>query len=97
MITKNVTRGLHAFIVPIRDPKTYLPYPGLVIGDVGDKVGHNNFDLGYMEFNHYKIAKENLLSKMADVTSDGEYKSSFSDSRKQLGKNLGFFSFILYK
>lgn len=88
LITKNVQRGLHAFIVPIRDPKTYLSYPGVSIGDLGERIGHNDFDLGFLSFNSYKIPKDNLLNQIADVSSDGEYESSFSDPQKVLGNNL---------
>lgn len=38
--------GLHAFIVPIRDPSTLQVFPGLTIGDLGEKVALNGLDNG---------------------------------------------------
>lgn len=46
LILDGVSYGLHAFVVPVRNPKTMLPYPGLIIGDMGEKVGLNGVDNG---------------------------------------------------
>ncbi|XP_044271782.1 peroxisomal acyl-coenzyme A oxidase 3-like isoform X1 [Tribolium madens] len=80
--------GLHAFVVPIRDPKTLLPYPGIVVGDMGEKIGLHGIDNGFIMFQNYRIPRENLLNRTGDVTPEGEYKSSFSEPGKILGAAL---------
>lgn len=39
-------------------------------------------------FQNYRIPRENLLNRTADVTPEGEYESSFSDPGKILGAAL---------
>ncbi|XP_026330000.1 peroxisomal acyl-coenzyme A oxidase 3 [Hyposmocoma kahamanoa] len=49
--------GLHGFVVPIRDPDTLETYPGLIVGDMGEKVGVNGIDNGRkVPLKHYLAA-----------------------------------------
>ncbi|XP_053625222.1 peroxisomal acyl-coenzyme A oxidase 3 [Plodia interpunctella] len=80
--------GLHGFVVPVRNPDTLETYPGLIVGDMGEKIGVNGIDNGFIMFNQYRIPRENLLNRTADVAEDGTYESSFSDPSKILGAAL---------
>ncbi|XP_028130693.1 peroxisomal acyl-coenzyme A oxidase 3 isoform X1 [Diabrotica virgifera virgifera] len=88
LYTKGECHGLHAFIVPIRNPKTMSPYPGITVGDMGEKIGLNGIDNGFIMFNNFRIPRENLLNRTADVTPSGDYESSFTDPGKILGAAL---------
>lgn len=48
LIHRGQPKGLHWFVVPIRDLKTHQPLPGVIIGDVGHKMGWNFLDHGFM-------------------------------------------------
>ena len=72
-----VCHGLHNFVVPIRDPKTLLPLSGVIIGDMGSKIGLNGLDNGWLMFNNYEIDREMLLNKTGDVSKEGIYKTPF--------------------
>ncbi|PAA91468.1 hypothetical protein BOX15_Mlig022607g3, partial [Macrostomum lignano] len=84
--------GLHAFAVPVRSPSTMLPYPGVIVGDMGAKIGFNGVDNGFVAFNGYRIDKSCLLNRTGDVTDSGEYVSPYRDASKRLGATLGALS-----
>ncbi|CAD7085580.1 unnamed protein product [Hermetia illucens] len=87
-----VNHGLHGFLVPIRDPQTLKPYPGVLVGDIGEKIGLNGIDNGFVMFTNYRIPRENLLNRTGDVTPDGSYVSVFTEPSKILGAALESFS-----
>ncbi|KAK5645317.1 hypothetical protein RI129_006617 [Pyrocoelia pectoralis] len=80
--------GLHAFVVPIRSTRTLLPYPGLTIANMGDKIGLRGIDNGVLIFNNYRIPKENLLNKIGDVNEEGKYVRQIVDVGKQYATSL---------
>lgn len=90
--TDGQNHGLQGFLVPIRDPKTLQPYPGVIVGDIGEKIGLNGIDNGFVMFNNYRIPRENMLNRAGDVTPEGTYESTFTEPGKILGAVLESFS-----
>ncbi|XP_037115764.1 peroxisomal acyl-coenzyme A oxidase 1 isoform X2 [Syngnathus acus] len=79
LYTQGSCRGLHAFIVPIRDMNTHVPLPGIVVGDIGPKFGFSEVDNGFLKLDHVRIPRENMLMKYAKVDPDGTYFKPPSD------------------
>ncbi|KAK2586248.1 hypothetical protein KPH14_001504 [Odynerus spinipes] len=93
LITPDGTNhGLHPFIVPVRDPDTFLSFPGVIVGDLGEKIGLNGVDNGFVMFDNYQIPRTYLLNRTANVTEDGQYVSSIKDKNKRLGASFGALS-----
>jgi len=74
LILNGEKKGVHGFIVPIRDLETNKTLPGVEAGDIGDKIGFNLKDNGYCRFNNVRIPRENMLMKYVKVSKHGEYK-----------------------
>ncbi|KAM9295536.1 peroxisomal acyl-coenzyme A oxidase 3 isoform 2-T4 [Morus bassanus] len=85
-------QGLHSFIVQIRDTKTLLPMPGVMVGDIGEKLGQNGFDNGFAMFHNVRIPKENILNVIGDVTAEGKYSSSTKNVKERFSAVLGSLS-----
>jgi acyl-CoA oxidase len=49
--------GLHAFIVQVRSMIDHSPLPGVIVGDIGDKIGFNGVDNGFIAFNNFRIPR----------------------------------------
>lgn len=75
--------GVQSFIVKIRDDD-HIPCEGLHVGDIGSKFGFNSEDNGFIKFTHYRIPKDNLLSRYVQVSDDGKFTSA-SEKAIRLG------------
>lgn len=62
--------GVKTFVVPIRDLNHNL-YPGVAIGDIGEKMGRDGIDNGWIQFSGVEIPREYMLSKFTKVDREG--------------------------
>ncbi|CAG4913326.1 unnamed protein product [Colias eurytheme] len=92
LISNGTNHGLHSFIVPLRDPKTLKPFAGVTVGDIGEKIGLNGVDNGFVMFNKYRIPKDLALDKLGGVDDNGVYQTPFRDPNKRFGAALGILS-----
>jgi len=80
--------GLHAFVVPIRNTTTLLPFSGVIVGDMGEKNALNGVDNGFVIFQNYRIPQDNLLNRTGDISPEGQYSSHVKDPQKRMGNDL---------
>jgi len=92
IVPNGENHGLHAFFIQIRDGKTMENMPGVSIGDMGEKLGLNGIDNGFMVFDQFRVPSTALLNRTGDVDEQGNYVSPFKDKKKRLGASLGSLS-----
>ncbi|GMF16413.1 unnamed protein product [Phytophthora fragariaefolia] len=68
--------GVQSFIVPLRDVQTHDPLPGVSIGDMGSKMGLQGVDNGWIQFDHVRIPRANMLRRYAQVSRDGVFSQT---------------------
>ncbi len=64
--------GVNGFIMQIRD-ENHLPLPGVRLGDLGNKIGDNANDTGFMILENVRIPRTHMLAKYRMVTKEGEF------------------------
>ncbi|KAG4073294.1 hypothetical protein HA402_008640 [Bradysia odoriphaga] len=65
--------GLHPFIVQLREDETHKPRPGITIGEIGNKVGFNTVNNGFLGFDNVRVPLDQMLMKNAKILDDGEF------------------------
>ncbi|KAA3672315.1 acyl-CoA oxidase [Paragonimus westermani] len=80
LIMDGKRQGIHAFLVPIRDSQLKV-MPGVVIEEMGYKLGLNGVDNARLVFDHVRIPRTSLLDRYSHVSPSGEFST-------ELGVNL---------
>ncbi|KAI9920718.1 hypothetical protein PsorP6_001043 [Peronosclerospora sorghi] len=76
LVLQGVDHGVQSFIVPLRDLETHEPLPGVRIGDMGAKMGLQGVDNGWIQFQHVRIPRDNMLRRYAQVSRDGVFSQT---------------------
>jgi len=84
-----VDHGVHAFYVPIRDPRTGGFLPGIGGEDDGVKGGLNGIDNGRLWFDHVRVPRTDLLDRYGHVDPDGTYTSPIASPGRRFFTMLG--------
>lgn len=79
---------MHCIVARIRNDDG-SPVDGVAIGDHGTKGGLLGVDNGTLMFDHYRVPRENLLNRFADVSATGEYSSDIDSPNARFFTMLG--------
>uniref|UniRef100_A0A8D0GEF7 Acyl-coenzyme A oxidase n=1 Tax=Sphenodon punctatus TaxID=8508 RepID=A0A8D0GEF7_SPHPU len=82
--------GMHPFFVPIRSLQDGSPRPGVLVGDIGPKMGMNHIDNGFLMLHNVRIPRENMLGKFSQVLPDGSYV-------KQGSEKINYLTMIVFR
>lgn len=79
LYTQGECKGIHPFIVQLRDEETHEPLPGIKIGEIGTKLGMNATNNGFLGFENVRIPREHMLMKNSQILEDGTFIKATSD------------------
>jgi acyl-CoA oxidase len=63
--------GVNAFVVPLRDLENHMPFKGIKVGDLGNKLGYNSKDNGWLMFDSVRIPRKHMLDRFAHIDKEG--------------------------
>lgn len=86
MYIDETCHGVHAFVVPLREPSTMACLPGVHIRDMGLKLGCNGVDNAEMWFDHVRVPRTALLDRYSQVSKDGAFTSAIPKLRQRFLK-----------
>eukprot|EP01119_Soliformovum_irregulare_P009285 TRINITY_DN2251_c1_g1_i2.p1 TRINITY_DN2251_c1_g1~~TRINITY_DN2251_c1_g1_i2.p1 ORF type:complete len:515 (+),score=161.51 TRINITY_DN2251_c1_g1_i2:85-1545(+) len=93
--------GLQLIIVPLRDPESGKPLPGVHVGDLGAKAGRNGLDNGWIQFHNVRVPRTNMLARFAQVSRDGTFTPSMNPAiaygstiTERVGAVIGAYEFV---
>ncbi|XP_061392965.1 probable peroxisomal acyl-coenzyme A oxidase 1 [Musca vetustissima] len=72
----NEPKGIQMFVVQVRDEETYMPLPGVHVGEIGKKLGMNGVNNGFLGLKNYRVPRTNMLMKNQQVLPDGTFIKS---------------------
>ncbi|XP_042225669.1 peroxisomal acyl-coenzyme A oxidase 1-like isoform X2 [Homarus americanus] len=73
LYTQGQNYGPHPFVVQLRDEYTHRSLLGVMLGEIGPRLGLKANDNGFLRFDHYRIPRMNMLMKHSQVLEDGTY------------------------
>jgi len=88
LLTQGRPRGVHAWLVPIRNADA-TPCAGVRISDDGPKAGLNGVDNGRLSFHHVRVPRDALLDRYGQVAADGSYTSPIENETRRFFTMLG--------
>lgn len=74
VIIKGKDYGPHPFFFQVRDWDTHESLLGIELRDIGQKIGYNGMDNGFMRITSVKIPRRHLFMRFVNVDKDGTYK-----------------------
>ena len=82
------SHGVHCIVARIRkDDGSAIE--GVRLGDHGYKGGLKGVDNGTLSFDNYRVPRENLLNRFADVDAEGNYSSPIENPNRRFFTMLG--------